>query len=501
MMGFKDWFKSKSKKPETNREIATTGDGQDITKGYVGALAQPEDGVLRGRGNGDLSLYENVLSDEEVKRTFTQRQDALIAREWTVEPASDEPQDIQAADFIRDWVAEIGFDRITKLMHYGIFYGYAVAELVYRVNADGKYVADIKVRNRRRFRFTPKGELRLLTRTNQTEGIECPAPYFWCFCTGADHDDEPYGIGLAHWLYWLSFFKRNGVKFWLIFLEKFGMPTVLGRYGKNANETDQKRLLEAIESIQSDSGIVIPADMPIELLSEGRSGNGSYKELFDTMNEGIQRVVLGQTSSSGGTPGRLGNDELQEKVLESIIKADSDVICESFNRGPVAWLTQMNFANARPPRVFRVFDEVEDLTQKANRDKVIFETTGYRPTLGQIQASYGGDWEKAEVPNNDGPTPNKMGKKTADFAGEVEKDTPDYMVGQLDNNLAPVIDNWMSQVRALAERAESLEQLRDELLTVMPDMSLEQYTAAMALALNAAHLSGRESVVSEAGNE
>ena len=44
-MGFKDWFKSKNKKPETNREIATTGDGQDITKGYVGALAQPEDGV------------------------------------------------------------------------------------------------------------------------------------------------------------------------------------------------------------------------------------------------------------------------------------------------------------------------------------------------------------------------------------------------------------------------------------------------------------------------
>ena len=75
------------------------------------------------------------------------------------------------------------------------------------------------------------------------------------------------------------------------------------------------------------------------------------------------------------------------------------------------------------------------------------------------------------------------------------------MVDQLDNNLAPVIDNWVSQVRALAERAESLEQLRDELLTLMPDMSLEQYTAAMALALNAANLSGREAAASEASNE
>ncbi|MEB4492781.1 portal protein, partial [Pasteurella multocida] len=118
-MAIKDWFKSKNKKPEVNREIATTGDGQDITKGYVNALAQPEDGVLRLRGGGDLSIYEQVLSDEEVKRTFTQRQDALIAKEWIVEPASEEPQDIAAADFIRDWVNSIGFDRVTKLMHFG----------------------------------------------------------------------------------------------------------------------------------------------------------------------------------------------------------------------------------------------------------------------------------------------------------------------------------------------------------------------------------------------
>ncbi|HDR1165642.1 TPA: DUF935 family protein [Pasteurella multocida] len=499
-MGFiqrtKDWINSKNKKPETNREIASTGDGQDITKGYVGELAQPEDGVLRGRGKGDLSLYESVLSDEEVKRTFTQRQDALIAKEWSVEPASDEKQDIQAADFIRNWVNDIGFDRITKLMHYGIFYGYAVAELIYRVNDEGKYIADIKVRNRRRFRFTPKGELRLLTRENQTSGIECPAPYFWSFCTGADHDDEPYGIGLAHWLYWLSYFKRNSVKFWLIFLDKFGMPTAVGRYGKNADETARNKLLAAIESIQSDSGIIVPTDMPIELLSAGRTGSASYKELYDTMNEGIQRVVLGQTSSSGGTPGRLGNDELQEKVLESIIKADADVICESFNRGPVTWLTQMNFANARPPRVFRVFEEAEDLNEKAKRDKTIFETTGYRPTLAQIETSYGGEWENvnAEPSSN---VPNKL----ADFADTIEKDIPGHMVDQLDNQLAPVIDDWIDKVRALVTRVESLEQLRDELLTIMPDMNLEQYTTVMAIALNAAHLSGREAVISEAKNE
>ncbi|EFL77766.1 DUF935 domain-containing protein [Actinobacillus pleuropneumoniae] len=499
-MSVKDWFKSKNKKPELNREIAATGDGLDITKGYVGALAEPEDGVLRGRGGGDLSLYEDVLSDEEVKRTFSQRQDALVAREWVVEPASDEPQDIAAADFIRDWVNQIGFDRISKLMHYGIFYGYAVAELLYRINEDGKYIADIKVRNRRRFRFTPKGELRLLTRENQAEGIECPTPYFWTFCVGSDHDDEPYGIGLAHWLYWASKFKRNGVKFWLIFLEKFGMPTALGRYQPNASIEEQNKLLESLYAIQSDSGVIVPADMPIELLSAGRSGTGDYKALYDTMNETIQRVVLGQTSSSGGTPGRLGNDDLQEKVLESIIKADSDVICESFNRGPVTWLTQMNFSNAKPPRIFRMFEESEDLNEKAERDKKVFETTGYRPTLKQIQSSYGGEWEKAERLTDSTENNKSAVKNKVDFAHIVsdEQDIPAQMVNQLDNTLAPVIDDWVSQVRALANNVESLEQLRDELLTLMPEMDLARYIEAMEIALSAAHLSGREAVVREA---
>ena len=499
-MAFKDWFKRKNKAPETGREIASSGDGQDITKGYTGALAYPDDGVLRGRGNGDLKLYEEVLSDEEVMATLQQRQNAMIAREWKVDAAGEEPQDIEAADFIREWVAEIGFDRISKLMHYGIFYGYAVAELVYRVNDDGKYVADVKVRNRRRFRFTPKGELRLLTRANQTNGVECPAPYFWHFCTGADHDDEPYGIGLAHWLYWLSMFKRNGIKFWLIFLEKFGMPTALGRYNKTATTEQQKKLLEAVRVIQADSGIIVPADMPIELLSAGRSGTADYKALWDTMNESIRRVVLGQTSSSGGTPGKLGNDDLQEAVLEAIVKADSDVICESFNRGPVAWLTQMNFAHAKPPKVYRVFEEAEDLNQKAQRDKTVSEMSGYRPTLAQIQADYGGEWEVVQPQSEELPTAGGRAKQ-ADFAAVTEADIPAHMTDLLSNDMQPIIDNWIDKIRTLSGQVENLEQFRDELLRIMPEMDLQQYTNAMAIALSAANLSGRESVVSEAGNE
>nr|MBN0024148.1 portal protein [Pseudomonas aeruginosa]MBN0231630.1 portal protein [Pseudomonas aeruginosa]MBN0423648.1 portal protein [Pseudomonas aeruginosa]MBN0445201.1 portal protein [Pseudomonas aeruginosa]MBN0581903.1 portal protein [Pseudomonas aeruginosa] len=85
--------------------------------------------------------------------------------------------------------------------------GHAVSELIY--GRDDRYITlqAVKVRNRRRFRYDLQGGLRLLTPSNMFEGEPCPSPYFWHFSTGADNDDEPYGLGLAHWLYWPVYFK------------------------------------------------------------------------------------------------------------------------------------------------------------------------------------------------------------------------------------------------------------------------------------------------------
>ncbi|HHA2395755.1 TPA: DUF935 family protein, partial [Stenotrophomonas maltophilia] len=106
----------------------------------------------------------------------------------------------------------------------------------------------------------------------------------------ADHDDEPYGLGLAHWLYWPVLFKRNGLKFWLIFLEKFGMPTAVGKYDTNATDPEKAKLLQATRAIQTDSGIIMPKGMELALLEAGRSGTADYKALQDYMDATIQKV-------------------------------------------------------------------------------------------------------------------------------------------------------------------------------------------------------------------
>jgi len=493
-----NWFKSKKPHVETGRELAGTGEGNDITRPYLGPLAEADDSVLRKRGGGRLDIYKEVLNDDEVKSAFTQRQDAVISREWKVEPGGDKPIDAEAAEAMSELLKSVGFDRVTKLMHFGVFYGYAVAELIYGIKNNMYWIDDIKVRDRRRFRFSPAGELRLLTQNNMHEGIACQAPYFWHYATGADHDDEPYGLGLAHWLYWPSFFKRNDIKFWLIFLEKFGMPTAVGKYGTGATTEQKRNLLSLTRAIQTDSGIIMPEGMNLELLQIARSGAGDYKAFYDSMNEAIRRVTVGQITSSGGASSSIGGDEsLQAAVLASIAKSDSDVMCESWNRGPGTWFTQMNFPGAAVPQVSRIFDEPEDLKSMSERDKNIIESTGYRPTLAHVQDTYGGEWEKKQPEE----LINAQPSKNVDFSEQQSNAfAPALQANRLNSEIQPATNQWINQIKELVDNVQSLEELRDKLFELIPDMQLDDYAEVMAQALTAANLAGRNELIEDSNN-
>jgi phage gp29-like protein len=508
------------KRPIVHREIATTGDGQDITRGMNAGLMLPYDKVLRNRGGGNLEIYEAVLSEPQVESTFQQRRRAVTKCEWRVEPASDRRADKKAATFLEQQLRKIGWDMRTERMLYGVFYGYAVAEIIYGRDGDMLTFEAIKVRNRRRFRFDADSRLRLLTYANMTEGELAEAPYFWHFATGADNDDEPYGLGLAHWCYWPVLFKRNGLKFWLIFCEKFGQPTAVGKYASGATDVERANLLSAIRAIQTDSGIIVPEGMMVELLEAARSGTADYKTLHDTMDETIAKITLGQTLTSnvgqGGGNRALG--EVHRDVRQDLVKADADLVNESFNLGPATWLTRFNFPDADPPRVVRELEEPEDLTDRAEREAKIFQM-GFKPTLEYIQETYGGEWEEKELPEPlDGAAPGAPGAAAAAAAGgepapKQTADDPDFadpdpnadvLAGLLANTeaaIAPEVEGLVGQVRELLEQAGDLTTFRERLVALTGSLPLAAFQEVMAQALTAGHLGGRAAVLEEVGRD
>ncbi len=475
---------------EIRNEIATTLDGRDITRPWVDRLNvnPPDDSVLIERGGGDYALYREVLRDDHVMAALLQRRRAVIARPWEVRPGGKRGIDKAAADFLRANIERIGWDTICDKMLMGVFYGFAVGECLWA--PDGRYWAldAIRVRDRRRFGFDGENRLRLKT-MQQPLGELLPEKKFWTFAAGADHDDAPYGLGLAHWLYWPVWFKRNGHRFWAVYLERFGTPAAVGKYPAATPEADQRKLLDALRALRRDAAVTIPEGIAIELLEATRSGTADYATFIGQMNAAILVATIGQTASTQGTPGKLGNDDTQNDVRLDIVRADADLLSASFNAGPARWLTEWNFPSAAVPGLWRLVEEPEDLETRAKRDKSIFDM-GYRPTARYVEETYGGEWEAVETPA-DPVKPEQPPSIPAEFSAPPE--TIDPMTPLADRLAAAGVAQlagWIETIRAMLATAESLEEFEARLLAAYGDLPTDELTAVMAQALRVADLAG-----------
>ncbi|MCP1642365.1 phage gp29-like protein [Pseudomonas citronellolis] len=74
---------------------------------------------------------------------------------------------------------------------------------------------------------------------------------------------------------------------------------------------------------------------------------------------------------------------------------------------------------------------------------------------------------------------------------------PRTAADQLDDTMRPATDQWIDQIRALVQGAATLDEIRDGLDQLLPNMSMEQYADAMAQALAAAALQGRVEILQE----
>jgi phage gp29-like protein len=433
---------TKQAAPKPGPQRAPGNGRKDITAGYVtsGGLLSPSDYVLMQTAGGRYEVYEDVLGDDQVMTALSQRFLAVTSCEWDVEPASESAADVAIAEFVKSQLHCIGWDRVTFKMLFAVYYGYSVAEMLWEPKENGARLGwkAIKVRKRQRFGFNADGELRLRTLENYIDGEACDPQYFWSFNHGADNDDDHYGKGLAHWLYWPVYFKRNGVKFWLIFLEKFGMPTMVGKFPAGVDQTEIDKLLETAGAMATDAAVAVPLEMELETVEAKRSGTADYKDLCSFMDAAISKVVNGQTlTTQVGDSGSRALGDVHERVGDKITKSDADLVCESFNLGPVKLLVDANFAGiTKYPRVYRKIEPEENLDQTADRD-VKLKNMGYKRTMESVTEVYGEGYEEAEVPELLDPNNPAAGNKPAKKKPRAQDDDgDDFAEANLPDQLA-----------------------------------------------------------------
>lgn len=476
-----DQDKTNTRQPVTD-EIAVATKDIDIFAGWFGRLENP-DPVLRTEANGKgLKLYDEIDRDPHAGAVLQSRYLAVTGRPWEILPGDDSAKAKEVAATVKAALEGCNFAQFCQELMQAVLFGYYGGEVMWTVR-DGRIVPEkLRAKHPRRFVFSMDRELRLLTPENMISGEEVPPRKFIVFTYGSS--DNPYGSGLGRKLWWPVWFKKNAIRFWLVFLEKYGTPTAVGKYPPGTDKTQQEALLEALEAIQSEAGVKIPETMTIDLLEATRGGKVTHQSLCDYMDRQISKAVLSQTASTEGTPGKLGNEETQNEVRDDIIVADSGLLAECLNETLVRWIADYNHPNLTVyPRLNIKAGAERDLNDLIARDEKLVTSIGLPVDADYFYQTYG-------VPAPTGKDNQVGGTRTAEFAEEQSPaDTLDALseaaLEQAD------MDGLVDPVKRLLDEVKTLEEFRDRLLDTYADMDDSRLGDLLQRAMTVADLAGR----------
>lgn len=440
-----------------------------------GDVIFPEDDILR-KNRYNLKVYRSLLTDEQIKACFIgQRVAGAIAADWEVVPASDAPKDKEIAEFVSKNIEALMFDDKCRKMLHANWYGFQIAEIMWGLDSGKRLVIDdIRVRKPERFLFGVDGTLYL--RQGLSDKKPLPDKKFWVLKASSDNDDDIYGPGLAHVCYWPVYLKRNGLKFWSVLVEKFAMPTAVGKYVPGTPQEDIKELLNMLDSIAGETSIAVPEGTVVDLLESIKSSSGEHEKFCKYLDQILAKAILGQDGTSEN--GRYaGTAEVQENVKDLIVKADADLLCESFNE-VIKWLVEYNWLGATPPKLVKKFDKPENLKEMAEQDKLICDM-GYRPTLKYVTEKYGGEWIEAQNPTND----PSFAEQEANILELADND----VVEDWEEILAPMV----KPIENILAESSSFEEFEQELIKAYPRIDATKLQELISNATFAMRVAGK----------
>lgn len=493
-------------KPEV-MEIASIQ--RDINRWTYGGVLENLDETLRTRGRGKgLAIYDELERDAHCYAELQKRKLAVVARPWQVDSASDAAIDKDAADLLKRQFDEIGkvaedesqlitgFDQTTINFLDATLKGYAVGEVMWEIRGAEVWASRVLPRDQRRFVFDEGSRLRLLTRENLMLGEELPPRKFVVHRFGAK-DGSPYGKGLGHILFWPVFFKRQDISFWLVFADKFGSPTAIGKYPVGASPDDQKNLLATLKAIAQDAGIIIPDGMVIEFLEAARTGSiDTYEKLARYMDEQISKAVLGGTITSTAQSTGLGSGvaDTQNDVRIEIARADADLLSDTLNATLVRWIVDYNLPGAGYPRMWRDFQE--------DAGEINTFTTGLQRLVQMgLQVPKRWAYERFVIPQPvDGEEILEQvagGLESfggAAFAERAADDVPtpaDLIAARAAREGASAVADWIATIETMLAKAGSLEEFRAMLIAAFGELPDDKLATVLAGAMTAAEAAGR----------
>ncbi len=476
--------------------------------------------ILDQAETGDITAQSDLFEDMEEKdghigSEMSKRRRACLL-EWSVVPPTNaSAREKRNAEALGEMMTDIAdFEDMLFDVTDAIGKGFACSEIEWHRSGNWWLPKTITHRPQSWFQLHRgyRQELRLRTGA-AVDGIPGESLQAFGWITHVHKAKSGYleRSALFRQLVWTYLFKNYSVGDLAEFLEIYGIPLRIGKYPPSAGEKDKATLLRALVGVGHNAAGIVPEGMLLEFHDAATGDPAAFELMIDWCEKNQSKVILGGTLTSGAdgksSTNALGN--VHNEVRKDLRDGDIRQLNSTLSRDLVYAIAALNGLAPdgirRAPQLRINAQEREDLTAYAESlPKLV--AIGLRPTVQWAHEKLGiprpeeGEavlGVQAVVAQPAGATGTAAA--SAVLPSGTALPPPVAMSPQLSRTAAPAVAGWIDQVRELVNGAKSLEEIRDGLDALLPNMTLDQYAAAMAEALRAAELSGRYEVLQEAG--
>jgi phage gp29-like protein len=474
-------------------EPGVTGVRQ-IWSGSVASGLTPQRlaGILQSCNMGNLNEFL-ILAEEMEERdmhygsVLGTRKRIIAGIRPQVKAGGEDAQSVKIAKAVEDYIAgHDGFsDLVTDLLD-ALGKSFSCVEIGWRKGAGLWTIDEFIHRDPRFFQFDRMTgrHIRLRDMGSLTDGIDLE-PGRWITHRAKMKSGLTYRGGLARFAAFGWMCKQYDFKDWMAFIETYGLPIRLGKYGPEATQDDIRALFSAVANIGTDAAAVLPKSMEIDFTSSGNvRGDALFENMARYIDEQVSKIVLGQTmtADSGSSQAQA---TVHDDVRHDIAAADARAVMGTINRDLVRVFVEVNFGKqAIYPKIIIEVPEPED-TKLMIDGAVALANIGVKFKASELRGKLGfSDPEKGDEVVGGVPTPpvppappvarNRMALNRAEGPDAVDEIVDD-MLGDWEAVMGDLVD----PVHALLEECEDY----DTFMARLPEVIKGQSTARVIDAL------------------
>lgn len=315
--------------------------------------------IHRAAAQGDALHYLELAEDIEERDlhysgVLGTRKRSVAQLPITVEAASDDPEHIKHADFLRAWLREGVLDGALFDMLDAVGKGFSVLEIMWRTEP-GAVLPEALIYRTPRFFDVSRADGEAI-QLRETTGMEPLAPHKFVVHRHKSKSGLVLRSGLARLASWAWMYKAFTLRDWAVFTQNYGQPIRLGRYGPDASDEDKRTLWRAVSNIAGDCAAIVPRGMEIEFVEvkgmEHTTDN--YERRADWFDRQVSKAVLGQTTTTDAISGGHSVAREHRLVQEDIEAADARLASNTVTKQLAHPIIAFNFGPQRAYPVIRI---------------------------------------------------------------------------------------------------------------------------------------------------